>query len=169
MPERDPRAALVIGLGNVLRHDDGAGVEIARRLRERAESAGIDVHEVQGEVTELLDAWHGRETVVLVDAMRSGAPPGTILRFDASREPLPVRLRDASSTHALRLAETIELARALGRLPARVVVYAVEGSHFEAGVGLSDEVSLIAPTLADAVLREACATLASHCEVREIH
>jgi hydrogenase maturation protease len=149
------RGVLVIGVGNERRGDDGAGLETARRLREGARLAEIDVREAQGEAIELLDAWQDRDAVVLVDAMRSGAAPGTIRRLDASREPLPARLRGSSSTHAVALDQAIELARALDRLPQRVVVYAVEGRCFETGAEVSDEVAAAVPALADAVLREA--------------
>lgn len=155
MADNGPPAVLVIGVGNELRGDDGAGVEMVRSLREGPRLARVDVREAQGEATELLDAWQGREAVVLVDAMRSGAAPGTIRRLDASREPLPARMRGSSSTHALALDEAIELARALDRLPGRVVVYAVEGRRFEPGGGLSEEVAAVVPALTDAVLREA--------------
>jgi hydrogenase maturation protease len=51
--------------------------------------------------------------------------------------------------------EAIELARALRRLPARVLVYGVEGVRFDAGSGLSEQVQAIVGALAEAVLREA--------------
>ena len=152
MPER---GVLVIGVGNELRGDDGAGVEVVRRVRESAGQAGIEVGEQLYEPTELLDAWQGRDAVVLVDTMRSGATPGTIRRFDASSEPLPARLRGSASTHAFGLDEAIELGRALDRLPRQVIVFAVEGRTFEAGTALSDEVEAVASALAYAVLREA--------------
>ena len=148
-------AVLVVGVGNPLRGDDGAGVEVARRVRDRA-GDGFEVRELPGDPTGLLDVWLGREAVVLVDTMRSGAAPGMVLRLDASHPPLPARHRHGrSSTHAAGLAETIELTRALGRLPARLIVYAVEGRRYEAGAGLSDELEAIVPTLVERVLREA--------------
>ena len=73
--------------------------------------------------------------MLIVDAIRSGAPPGTVHRVDASQAPVPERLRSSSSTHAIGVAEAIELARALGRLPAQVVLYGVEGRRFDAGGG----------------------------------
>jgi hydrogenase maturation protease len=152
MPEL---AVLVIGVGNSLRGDDGAGVEVVRRLREPAGQGGIEVGEQPCEPTDLLHAWQGRDAVVLVDTMCSGAPPGTIRRFDASNEPLPARSRGSASTHAFGLDQAIELGRALHRLPRRVIVFAVEGRTFEAGAQLSDEVEAVAPALAHAVLREA--------------
>ena len=129
-----------LGLGNDLRGDDGAGIEVARRLRGLAAEAGIDVRAQQGEPAGLIDAWSGRKAVLVVDTMRSGAELGTICRFDARREQLPAQLRGSPSTHALGLAEAIELARALEQLPRRVVVFAIEGHRFETGAALSDEV-----------------------------
>jgi hydrogenase maturation protease len=149
------RAVLVIGVGNELRGDDGAGIEVVRRLRGPAAAVGIEVREAPGEPTALLDLWQGADRVIVVDAMRSGAPPGTVLRFDASGKPLPAHLRRSPSTHAVALEEAIELGRALRRLPERLIVIAVEGRTFAAGSGLSDELELLGPALADAVLREA--------------
>jgi len=143
---------LVIGLGNELRGDDGAGIEVARRLRGLAAEAGIDVRAQQGEPAGLIDAWSGRKAVLIVDTMRSGAELGTICRFDASCEPLPAQLRGSSSTHALSLAEAIELARALEQLPPRAVVFAIEGQRFETGAALSDEVRAVIPKVAGMVL-----------------
>jgi len=153
---------LVVGVGNPLRGDDGAGLEVARRVRDQARGHGFEVRELRGDATGLHDAWHGREAVVLVDTMRSGARPGAIRRLDASNEPLPAPQRNGpTSTHAAGLAETIELARALGRLPARLIVYAVEGRRYDVGAGLSDELEAIVPTLVERVLREARSLRAS--------
>lgn len=150
------RSVVVIGVGNALRHDDAAGLEIARRLRARADDAGVTVYEHEGETLALLDVWEGADAVVLVDAIRSGATPGTIHRVEATAAPIPVRLRGSSSTHAVGVGEAIELARTLHRLPERVVLFGVEGRRFDAGGGLSEEVEAITGELADAVLREAC-------------
>lgn len=126
-----------------------------RRLREPARRVGIEVGEQLCEPSDLLDTWQGRDAVVLVDTMRSGAQPGTIRRFDASSGPLPARWRGSASTHSFGLDEAIELARVLDRLPRRLIVVAVEGRTFETGTALSDDVAAAAPALACAVLREA--------------
>ncbi len=121
----------VIGLGNDWRGDDGAGPEAARRL-------GGQV--LSGEPVGLVEALESADEVVLVDALSSGAPAGTVHAFEAGSEPLPVRLFGSPSTHALGLAEAVELARSLGRLPRRVLVYGIEGAGFGYGRGLSPEV-----------------------------
>jgi hydrogenase maturation protease len=129
---------MVIGLGNDWRGDDAAGLAVARRLRERV-PAWVDVLEREGEPVGLLDAWAEAREVLVIDAVSSGAAPGTIHRIDAARKPLPAELSSAS-THALGLADAIELARALGRLPPKLLVYGIEGKSFHAAGGLDADV-----------------------------
>jgi len=134
---------LVIGVGNEFRHDDGVGLVVAQRLREQA-VPGLTILEQSGEGAALLEAWKGHATVFLVDAVNSGAPPGTIHRLDARAGQVPSRLfRD--STHAVSVAEAIELARALDQLPPCLLLYGIEGKDFTAGAGLSPE---LAPAVA---------------------
>jgi hydrogenase maturation protease len=142
---------LVIGVGNALRGDDAAGLEVVGRI---AAHPGVALVRHEGEAIELLDRWRGAHAVVLVDTVRSGAPAGTTHRIDASAEPLSPVLRRASS-HTIGIAEAIELARALGELPPRVIVYGVEGARFAAGAALSAEVAAVMDRLAEEVLREA--------------
>jgi hydrogenase maturation protease len=143
---------LVIGVGNRDRGDDGAGLEVARLVRQ-CPPPGTVVLEQDGRASDLMDAWRGAGRVVLVDAA-SGGEPGTVRRFEAHREPLPASLLHAS-THSWGVAEVVETARALGELPRSVVVYAITGKTFEAGRRrLSPEVEGAAGSVADALLRE---------------
>jgi len=141
---------VVIGIGNPMRGDDAAGVAVAERLRPRV-PAGVEVIACSEEPSRLMEAWEGAHSVVLVDTVSSGGRPGTLHRFDAGEDTVPARTF-RSSTHAIGIADTIELARALGRLPRRVVVYGVEGAEFAAGEGLT-------PPVVAAVERTACAVL----------
>jgi len=153
----DRLQVLLIGIGNRYGRDDGAGLEVVGRLRDRAAGAGLGVRELEGEPLALIDAFDGARAAVLVDAVRSGAPPGTSHRADVSLTPLPAALRRAASTHAVGVAEAIELARTLGRLPAAVVVYGLEGQRFDAGLGLTGAVAAAVDGIAEQVLAEACA------------
>jgi hydrogenase maturation protease len=156
---RDPllearrRAPLrVVCVGNRWRCDDGVGLDVAGRL---AGTLPEDVLllEREGEPTALLAAWEGAEAVWLVDAVSSGAEPGTVHRLDASDRELP-REVFRRSTHHVGLAEAVELARALGRLPARTVVYGIEGESFEIGDVLSSAVASVVDRVAAAVREE---------------
>jgi hydrogenase maturation protease len=143
---------VVIGLGNPYRRDDAAGLVVAQRLRPKA-PGHVTVMEHEGEPTALLEAWKDAHTVVLIDAVFSGADAGTIHRLDAQAGTIPQELF-RYSTHAVSVAEAIELARALDWLPPKLVVYGIEGKDFSAGVGLSPEVEGRVAELTERVLQE---------------
>jgi hydrogenase maturation protease len=149
---------VVVGVGNAYRGDDGAGLEVAARVRSLA-PAGVEVVACEQDASRVIEAIEGFETAVLVDASSSGAAPGTIQRIDASSEPLPARAF-RSSTHAFGVGEAIELACALGKLPPVVVVYGVEGADFSAGERLSPPVGEAVEQVTSAIVEEVACTSA---------
>jgi hydrogenase maturation protease len=154
----DPRGRpelKVVGVGNPWRGDDAAGLVAARTLRKLLPD-GVEVLEREGEPASLIDAWEGADAVWVVDAVRSGAAPGTVHRLDATERPLPAELFGAS-THHLGLADGVELARVLGRLPRRLVVFGIEGASFAAGEAPTPAVSAAAGRAARAIRDEVCA------------
>jgi hydrogenase maturation protease len=130
---------LIIGIGHLDRGDDAAGRIVAARLRDRA-PADVEIVETDGEAAKLLDLMEGRARVVIVDACLSGRSPGTIHSLDANAGPLP-RPMFAMSSHAIGLVESVELARAIGLLPRRCRVLAIEAARFDLGAGLSSPVA----------------------------
>ena len=140
----------MIGVGNSWAGDDAAGLLIAGMVRERA-PAGVTVIEHEGEPTALIDQWQGAALAVVVDATSGGGEPGEVRVMDATEAPLPAQFT-GTSTHAFGLAEAIELGRALGRLPERLVVVGIEGARFDAGAEPSPEVRASLGTAADEVL-----------------
>src|SRR5215475_968434 len=102
----------VIGLGNEFRHDDAIGLIAARRLRE----VGLFTEEHDGDLADLIERWREIDDVILIDAVSSGAPAGTLHRIDARSSPVPRGLT-FGSTHTLGLADAIELSRTLETLP----------------------------------------------------
>jgi hydrogenase maturation protease len=121
----------VIGVGNAACGDDAAGLLAARRL------GGV---ELEGDPSALLDLFDGVDEAVVIDAVRSGAAPGTVHRLDVGAAPVTAMPRGAS-THLLGLAEALELARVLGRLPRRATVYGIEGTRFAVGDTVSPAVT----------------------------
>lgn len=138
---------LVVGIGNRWRSDDGVGPAVAGRLLHQG-PPGVAVTIADGGAAELVEVLSEADHAVLIDAARSGASPGTIHRFDGTAAKLPVGF-ERPSTHGLGVAEALELARALDRLPARVTVYGIEGANFEHGEALSPEVEEAAEKLAE--------------------
>jgi hydrogenase maturation protease len=102
---------------------------------------------------ETISEWRPEDEVFLVDAVSSGAAPGTVHRIDASERALPAEIFRAS-THHLGVPEAVEIARALGPLPARLVVYGIEGASFDAGRGLTPAVAAAADGVAAAMREE---------------
>jgi len=144
---------LIIGVGNAYRGDDGAGIAVARQLAGKVPPE-IEVLQESGDGTTLVEAWKGAGFVVLVDAIRSGAPPGTIRRLDAHQETIPGEIFRCS-THAFGVAGAIELARTLSELPPNLVIYGIEGRDFAPGEKLSAPVEKAVLEAAAQVLAEA--------------
>ena len=146
--------------------DDAVGPEVAATVARTAAERGLaGVHVVAHEdptaLVDLLDpadpagTW---DAVVVVDAVRSGAAPGTLTVLDVGADgqgfaALGARLDPGpAGTHGFGLAGAIELARALDRLPRRVVVVGVEAAGFEHGAPLSDPVRAAIPGAAEVAL-----------------
>jgi hydrogenase maturation protease len=148
--------AIVFGVGNRFRSDDAVGLVVAERLTAGGPRPEVMVR--QGLVWELGESWLNADGAVVVDAMASADPPGTIRRFDLADAPLP-RLALRCSTHGFGVAEVIELARSRGRLPRRLIVYGVVGSCFDHGFGMSAPVERAVDVAVDRILGDVGAWL----------
>jgi hydrogenase maturation protease len=122
----------VIGIGNPLRGDDAIGLLVARRVRELVDPRWRI--ELEGEPARLIDAWQGAGLAVVVDAVKTGAPPGTVIRIDATADPQPRFPRHRRTPLVLGRRW---LARALDRLPEHLIVFGIEGSGFQPSSDLS--------------------------------
>jgi len=148
----DVGGMLVIGVGNPYRGDDGVGPAVARAVADLAlESVTVLEHSSEG--AGLLEMWEGRDMVILADAVSSGGMPGTVHRLDACATPIPVGLFHHSS-HAFGVAEAVELGRAVGRLPPRLLVYGVVGERFASGNGLTGAVEGAVSGVVDCIVRD---------------
>jgi hydrogenase maturation protease len=136
LPAKAP--VVVIGVGNENRSDDAVGLHVARRLRQLS-LENVMVIEENRVGADLLESWKGADLVIIVDAVSSGAKPGTVHCIDARARQIPRGLLHRS-THAFSVGDAIELARVMDRLPPRMLVYGVEGEEFEEGTGLSRRV-----------------------------
>jgi hydrogenase maturation protease len=143
---------VVIGAGNRYQRDDAAGLAVAERLRELAPD-GVSVLEAEGEGTALIELWRGADAAIIVDAVRAASSPGTLHRLEAHAGPVSAGLFPASS-HAVSIADAVELARALGELPPRLVLIGIEAGSVEAGVGLTAPVERAVGRAVETVLRE---------------
>lgn len=132
--------------------DDGIGPLVAKRLAGRLPS-DASLLARRGDMLGLIDDWAGFDALICIDAAAPMGAPGHIHRIDALEGELPAKLSPASS-HALGLAEAFALARGLGVLPKRAVVYAVEGACFDIGAPMTPAVAEAADAAARQVLDE---------------
>jgi hydrogenase maturation protease len=142
---------IVIGVGHPYRRDDGVGPAVIDLLATDL-PAGLACTVSSGEPTELIEAWYGNETAIVVDAVRRPhAEPGRIHRLVADTSLNDVELPGVASTHGIGLGHTLALARALDRTPGRLVVYAIEVADVGYGIGLSAPVAAAAATVANRI------------------
>ena len=135
---------LVVGVGNRGRGDDGVGPTVVDAL-EKLDDCRAETQIVVGDLSDLVMQWGPNQDVVVVDAMVSGAMPGTVLVTDALESELPTA-ELLMSSHGVGLAETVELGRLLNRLPRSLAIVTVEGRSFGQFDSLTPEVANAVPS-----------------------
>lgn len=134
----------VIGLGNMLAGDDAVGLIAARQLRELLPN---DVEVQTREVPDWddLQGMGAEDAVIFIDAVNSGAAPGTILEFNLV-DVIGTGLRHCSS-HGLGLEHWASVAEALGERVSHLSIIGVEIASAEMGEGMSEPVAAALPDL----------------------
>jgi hydrogenase maturation protease len=154
MSDPTPQAPqVVVGLGNEFRSDDGCGPATARQVAELCGKA-IDVIQPLADGTGLIMAWSPYRTVFLIDSVKSGAPAGTIFRFEPLKEHLPEEVFHPTSSHRLTLSQIIRLAETLQKLPGRLILFGIEGINFDYGTAMTPEVAAAVNEVANRIAEE---------------
>ncbi len=125
----------VIGVGNPLFGDDGVGIRVVERLRDRV-PADVELIDGSTEGLGLLSWFEGAGRIVLVDAVRMGETPGTVRLLDPARLRAARPDRDRFSAHWTNVLEVIDAAAKLGLRP-RIEIVAVEPQRVEPNAELS--------------------------------
>lgn len=146
---------LVLGLGNILLQDEGAGVRLVERLAKRYElPSEVEVLDGGTSGMELIHTIADRDALVVCDAVRSDAPPGTVMRI--AGEKLPAFFGTKLSPHQLGLSDMLATLTLLERVPPSVSLIGIVPQDLDLGLELS-------PRIASA-LDEALALLVSEIE-----
>jgi hydrogenase maturation protease len=143
----------VIGVGNEWRGDDAVGLLVVRRLK-ADQPPEVSIAECRGTVTAVREAWKDAAGVIVVDAVVSGGRPGSIYRFDAHGDGLPVQLSRSPSSHGWGVAEALALGQLFQELPPYLIIYGIEGQNFGPGQEVSQEVAAAIPEAAQRLRRE---------------
>ncbi len=149
-PTRAP--VLVMGVGNLLRQDDGFGFAVLEELEGRGIPEGVELLDAGTSAIDLMDCFGGRERLIVLDAVRGGREPGTLYRFspeDVEAERLPM-----NSLHQVGLLETLKLGELVDCKPRSTVVIGVQPAETGLGIGLTDRVRAAVEKAADLVMEE---------------
>lgn len=166
MPDSEDHASsksptvLIAGVGNVLRQDDGFGIEVARRLRERGDlPVGATVVETGiGGIHLVQELMTGYDALMLIDAVARGGEPGHIYLLDVEVDDIrtlpPDEKRDfLADMHYTNPDRALMLAKALDALPPHVFILGCEAAdHDDFAMGLSDAVREAIPAAVDRIV-----------------
>jgi hydrogenase maturation protease len=144
---------LILGLGNLLLQDEGLGIRTLHQLKKFYRWTD-DILLMDGGVMglELLPYIEDSEGVLIIDAIHSGQPAGTLVCLRNGE--IPSRIALKYSVHQVGLQETIAMAQLRGTLPKRMVLWGIEPETIALGMRLSTSVASQIPSLIDCVLRE---------------
>jgi len=143
----------VLGIGNLIMTDDGVGVRVVQYLSEG--------YVFPSEVTildggtlglDLLTHLEGVERLLIIDAMETGGPPGTIVRMTG--EEIPMVFETKLSPHQMGLKDLLAVSVLRGITPPEMVLLGIQPGNIELGVDLTPPVEAQLDTLVDMALRE---------------
>ncbi len=145
---------LIVGFGNPLAADDGAGPAVVARLLEMNPPAGVRCEDGGSDSLRLPTLWRGEREIWLVDAVARGTPPGSIHRLDHDGV-MSVPQRHAT-VHHLSLPESLRwIAIAYPEMAhVRYRFWGIEISHVSLQPGLTPVVAAAVESVASEVLGE---------------
>lgn len=148
-----PCPVLVLGMGNILLEDEGLGIRALELLEQRYEIPP-KVELLDGGTTGmgLLDDISGRQHLLVLDAVQTGEPPGTLVKLAGDEVPVYFGMR--ISPHQLGLSDVLATLELSGEKPADVTVLGLVPQSLEMCLELSKLISARLDSLVDAAVKE---------------
>jgi hydrogenase maturation protease len=146
------KPVVVLGIGNTLLRDEGAGVRVVEALRDGALPEEVDLVDGGTGGADLVESIAGRRKVIVADAVKMDGPPGGVVRFTG--DDLTAGVSPALSLHDVGLLDALRMAGLLGCAPDEVVVFGIIPKEVRFGLGLSEEVRRALPRVVEAIRKE---------------
>jgi hydrogenase maturation protease len=147
-----PQKIVILGIGNILLSDEGVGVHVANELAKMDLPPDVSVVEGGTDGFRLLNVITEADRLIIVDALKGGAEPGSIYRFDVGDvKSCPSGFK--TSVHQIGILEVIDLSGLIGKTPHTTVI-GIEPKSLEMTMELSPEVREKVPKIIDLVLDE---------------
>lgn len=152
MSDNAPFKIALLGLGNLMRTDDAVGMLTLQALA-GSNLLPPEVRVIEGGTLglDLLDSLRGISHLLVLDAVDTGAAPGTLKRFEGQEvDDLPV----SKSVHLLGFSDLMGALRLIDAAPAEVVLLGVQPAYTGWGTALTPEVDLALQTLMQSALAQ---------------
>ena len=129
---------IILGMGNLLRGDDGIGTHFVRMLnKDDLDCDNLEIIE-GGICPEFASFIEDADKLIIVDAIRGGKEPGTI--YHLGIDDVAMDLAAKSSVHQLGLVDNLKILRILGREPRHTIIIGIEPKNTDCRLELSPEV-----------------------------
>ncbi len=147
-----PPKTVILGIGNVLLSDEGVGVHVANQLAEMDLPSHVSVVEGGTDGFRLLNIITEADRLIVIDAMKGGAEPGSIYRFDVGEvKNCPSGFK--TSVHQIGILEVIDLSGLIAKTPHTTVI-GIEPKSLEMSMELSPEIKKKIPKIIELVQEE---------------
>jgi hydrogenase maturation protease len=143
---------LVLGIGNTMLTDEGIGVRVAEKMMKMSLPPEVEVMDGGIKGLDLLYFIEGRKKVIVVDAVKAGAPSGTLFRF--TDNDLAAKKGIMRSAHGIDFSDVIAVARFTGTKPAEVIFLGIEPEDLSVSMELSPKIEEMIPVLINLVMKE---------------
>jgi len=147
------KRVLILGIGNILLRDEGIGVHVVHQLQKEDLPDNVEVIDGGTAALDILLSQKGVHKLVVVDAIRAGNKPGTIVKFEIPGAGFSDG-QPTISLHQLGLLDALAVAEKLNCLPEEIVVVGVEPGQICLGLELTEKVARSVPEVIEQVLEE---------------
>jgi hydrogenase maturation protease len=143
---------LVLGIGNILLRDEGIGVHVINELQNMPLPENIEVVDGGTAGADLLDILAERQKIIIIDAIKSDSPPGTVLRFTLND--IENADKASMSMHDIGIPETLQMAKMIGVMPEEIVFFGITPENLSCGLEVSETLKRLIPAIIKLILEE---------------
>ena len=149
-------SSLLLGVGNILLQDEGIGVRVIEEFERRYRAPdGLDILDGGTSGFDLLDHIANRKHLIIVDAVKTGDPPGTIIRLEGER--VPAFFLKKITPHQLGISDVLAATTLRDEQPEDIVLIGIVPETMDTGLELSAGIAAKVDTLIEMVLEELAA------------
>jgi hydrogenase maturation protease len=147
-----PQKIVILGVGNLLLSDEGVGVHVANELMNMDLPPEVSVAEGGTDGFRLLNVIIEADRLIVIDAVKGGADPGSLYRFDINDvRNCPSGFK--TSVHQIGILEVIDLSELIGKKPHTTII-GIEPKSLEMGMELTPEIKSKIPRIIELVFEE---------------